>query len=214
VQFGNMLLTNREVCKRSGMRPPGSKIMTTSFVVLGHVLRRATSGPMRATTYDRLANPKQTRAKRRPGGQRMKWAHRRATSGPMRATTYDRFANPKQTRAKRKPGDQRLKWDKECMTAAMNILEEDGTLQAVNKGAGSRAARATALAADRCAWRRWINLCLKKTDSQPPGAVARSARAALTAGGGTESPSERSPKALRAAAAAPEECNDARGRDA
>jgi len=67
-------------------------------------------------------------------------------------------------RAKRNPGDQRLEWAREAARMAMDILEGEGILQAINGGTGDRNVRLTALAADRDAWRRWIARWAKKKD--------------------------------------------------
>jgi len=70
---GQEAIKNKEVARRAKARPLSKDIMRTRFKLLGHVLRRHGADPLRAVSYDRFACPKELRAKRKAGDQRLKW---------------------------------------------------------------------------------------------------------------------------------------------
>jgi len=67
------VVTNKEVAEKAGIRPLSKTIMSARMRLLGHVLRRAGSDPSRAVSYDSFDNPKELRAKKTAGYQRLTW---------------------------------------------------------------------------------------------------------------------------------------------
>jgi len=66
-------VTNQEVARRAGAVPLSDQLARNRLKLLGRVLRRDGSDPLRAATYDRFGHPKRLGGMRRMGAPRHLW---------------------------------------------------------------------------------------------------------------------------------------------
>jgi len=73
ILMGQEPVKNVEVMEKAGAQSLSKGLLRSRFILLGHVLRRDGGDPMRATAYDRFGAPRELRATRKPGDQKLKW---------------------------------------------------------------------------------------------------------------------------------------------